>query len=137
MEHTPGRDLTWVSAPAEFFTGRVWFGPLAEPQQEDGLTALGVQFEPEARTHWHSHPGGQVVYVVFGAGFVQNADGETVVMSAGDVVVTPPGEVHWHGATPTTHMMHLSLTTHGATQWVGPVTDADYRSASSADRPPA
>ena len=129
MDHTSARGLSWEPAPAEFFTGRAWFGPLSEPQQEDGLTALGVQFEPGARTHWHHHPGGQVLYVASGAGLVQNSHGETVVMAAGDVVTTPAGEVHWHGATPASPMMHLSLTTHGSTQWVGPVTDEEYESA--------
>ena len=88
-----------------------------------------MQFEPGARTYWHQHPGGQVLYITSGAGFVQNSHGETVIMSAGDAVITPPGEVHWHGATPTAPLVHLSLTTHGETHWVGPVTEAQYDTA--------
>ena len=132
MEHTTAQDLAWDPSPEEYFTGRAWFGPLADPQQEDGLTALGVQFEPGARTHWHSHPGGQVLYVASGAGYVQKRDGETVAISSGDIVVTPPGEVHWHGARPNSPMMHLSLTTHGSTQWQGPVSADEYDSAQTA-----
>lgn len=129
MDHRSALDLSWEPAPGEFFTGSAWFGPLSEPHDQDGLLALGVQFEPGARTHWHHHPGGQVLYVVSGAGFVQNSHGETVRIAPGDAVTTPAGDVHWHGATPASPMTHLSLTTHGATQWVGPVTDEEYNAA--------
>ncbi len=84
-------------------------------------------FEPRARTDWHSHPAGQVLYVVDGAGFVQTADGHTVEVSPGDVVHARPGELHWHGAQPSSHMMHLSLTTGAATLWTDrKVTDEEY-----------
>ncbi len=129
MDHTPAGDLQWEASPPEYFTGRAWFGPLADPMQEDGLVALGVQFEPGARTNWHHHPGGQVLYVASGAGYVQNREGDTVAMATGDVVTIPADEVHWHGATPQSPMMHLSLTTHGATVWEGPVSDSQYNSA--------
>ena len=132
MDHTSSDDLTWEPAPAEFFTGNAWFRRLSDPQQDDGLTALGVQFEPAARTNWHHHPGGQVLYVTSGAGYVQNSEGGTVTMGTGDVVTIPAGEVHWHGALPTSPMVHLSLTTHGATVWEGSVSDEEYGSAHGA-----
>lgn len=128
MKHTPAEQLEWAEAPGENFTGRAWFGSLSQSEDRP-LNALGVLFEPEARTDWHTHPEGQVLYVVSGAGRVQTADGETVDVGPGDVVHTPPGEEHWHGATPHSYMMHLSLTTGGATQWTGnKVSDDDYRS---------
>lgn len=129
MEQRRAEDLEWTPA-GEHFTGRVWFGPLAPPASPEALNALGVLFEPGARTDWHSHPGGQVLYVVSGAGYVQNDGGETVAVSPGDVVLTPPGELHWHGAGPASYMMHLSLTTGGATEWSErAVTDGEYDSA--------
>ncbi len=127
MEHTPAERITWARAPEENFTGRVWFGPLSHVT-EDGLKASGVYFDPAARTDWHSHPDGQVLYVASGAGLVQTEEGETVEISAGDVVYAPPGELHWHGAGPATPMMHLSLTTGGETQWEPrKVSDEEYR----------
>ncbi len=88
---------------------------------------LGVQFEPGARTDWHSHPEGQVLYVVSGAGRVQEDDGTTIEISAGDVVYTEPGTVHWHGATQHSPMMHLSITTGGETEWLPrKVSDAEF-----------
>ena len=127
MEHRPGADLEWTEAPSEHFTGSVWFGPLAPQPEPESLNALGVLFAPGARTDWHSHPEGQTLYIVSGAGKVQTAEGETVVVGAGDVVYAPPGQLHWHGSLPASYMMHLSLTTGGPTQWqTEKVADEDY-----------
>jgi quercetin dioxygenase-like cupin family protein len=127
VEHKPAEDINWVNAGSEHFTGTVLFGPLSAAPDRS-LNALGVLFEPGARTDWHSHPEGQVLYVVSGAGKVQKDDGETVRISTGDVVYSPPGEKHWHGATKTGYLMHLSLTTGGATEWLpDKVSDEDYR----------
>lgn len=131
MEHRTAGGLQWDPAPEEHFTRRVWFAALSEPDDPEGLNALGVLFEPGARTDWHHHPGGQVLYFAAGVGYVRNTDGETIVGSSGDVVTIPPGEVHWHGATADSFMMHLSLTTGGATAWdTLKVTDDEYDSAS-------
>lgn len=127
MEHTPAENIEWADSGYEHFTGAVRFGPLSR-SDDRSLSALGVLFEPGARTDWHSHPDGQVLYVTSGAGRVQTEGGETVAVSAGDVVYAPPGEKHWHGATETSYMMHLSLTTGGATEWLpDKVSDEEYR----------
>ena len=88
MDHTPAEDIQWEDAGDEHFTGRVRFGPLSKVP-DPGLNALGVLFEPGARTDWHTHPEGQVLYIASGAGKVQKDDGETVHVSAGDVVSLP------------------------------------------------
>ncbi len=127
MEFLGAEDVIWEEAPEEYFTGAVRFGPLYSPQDPEDLNVLGVHFGPGARTDWHSHPGGQVIYVAEGAGFVVKDDGTRAQITAGDVVHAPPGEVHWHGAKANTHMVHLSLTWRGATQWQGrKVTDEEY-----------
>ena len=127
MDHKRSHDIDWKPAPEENFTGRAWFGPLSKVP-DPGLNALGVLFEPGARTDWHTHPDGQVLYIASGAGRVQTENGETVEVAAGDVVYSPAGEKHWHGAAEHSYMMHLSLTTGGPTEWVDEkVTDEDYR----------
>jgi quercetin dioxygenase-like cupin family protein len=124
MEHKASVTTIWSESPPDHFTGAVWNSRLSEV--EGGHTMIAVQFAPGARSDWHSHPTGQVLYVVSGAGLVQTADGSTAQISAGDVVYSPPGERHWHGARPDSPMMHLSLTTQGATEWEGKVSDEDY-----------
>lgn len=134
MEHTPSETIQWDPAPAENFSGRAWFGPLDVDEDPLGLTAIGVMFEPGARTDWHHHPGGQTLYVASGAGWVANTAGEAVRLSAGDVVSIPPGETHWHGATSDSYLMHLSLTTGGPTEWVGrKVDEAAYEAAAGSN----
>ncbi len=127
MEHLRSSQIAWEPAPDEHFTGDVWFGPLAPPVSETALNTLAVMFTPGARTAWHQHVEGQVLYVTFGSGVVANRAGVRVAVTAGDTVVIPPGEVHWHGAAATSHMVHLSLTTGGPTEWTGQkVTDDEY-----------
>jgi len=88
-------------------------------------------FGPGARTFWHSHPDGQVLYVASGSGRVGNVDGKFVEIAAGDVVYTPAGESHWHGATSSSYLMHISITTGGATEWEPrAVTDEEYEASS-------
>lgn len=85
-------------------------------------TALLVRFPAGARTHWHSHPGGQVLYVTEGAGRVGGRDGSVEDVGPGDLVYTAPGEQHWHGASEEAAVAHLALS-FGATEWHEPVDD--------------
>jgi len=125
MRFTESSFVNWGPAPEEYFTGRAWFGPLVE--EGNDINVLGVGFEPGARTHWHSHPGGQVLYCVSGLGLVANEEGERTTLTPGDSVQVPPGEVHWHGAALGSPMLHLSITT-APTAWIDrPVTDDEYR----------
>ena len=128
MEHRSSDDVEWVDAPSEHFTGSVRFGPhTKEPIDEADINVLGVEFQPGARTDWHSHPGGQVLYVIDGTGRVGVEGGGVVEVAPGDAVWAPPGELHWHGAGPDGTMTHLSITHLGATEWTDrKVTDEEY-----------
>ena len=75
-----------------------------------------VRFSPGARSAWHSHPGGQTLYVTEGHALVQVRGQEAVEPRPGDVVFAPHGEEHWHGAAPDDFMTHLSIT-EGAPDW--------------------
>jgi quercetin dioxygenase-like cupin family protein len=127
MDHRSADDIEWTPAGDEHFTGSVRFGTHHPPQQPDDLNVLGVRFEAGARSDWHRHPAGQVLYIVDGEARVHAEGGETVVAAAGDTVYAPPGEVHWHGAGPDGPMTHLSITHHGATEWMArKVSDDEY-----------
>ena len=63
------------------------------------MTGGQVTFSPGARTAWHTHPAGQTLIVTAGTGWVQAWNGTKQEIRPGDVVWTPPGVKHWHGAT--------------------------------------
>lgn len=94
---------------AEYFTGQVRLDPLAQAEAPATVRAASVSFEPGARTAWHTHPLGQTLIVTAGAGLAQVWDGPIRKIRQGDVVWFPPGEKHWHGASPTTAMTHIAI----------------------------
>lgn len=114
-----------VKGPADWFTGEVWIDNVGAVQER--LNLLSVHFTPGARTAWHSHDGGQTLYVTEGHGLVQSRGEPVVKVHAGDVVHTPAGEEHWHGAAAEHFMTHLALTG-GDASWGAHVTDEEYRS---------
>jgi quercetin dioxygenase-like cupin family protein len=120
-----------VKGPADFFTGDVWIDAIARGHDPSRLSVGAVHFTPGARTAWHSHDGGQTLYVTEGRGRVQSRGDHPVEVRPGDVVYTPEGEEHWHGATPDHFMTHLSLT-EGGPHWGAHVTDAEYNASSRA-----
>ena len=66
--------------------------------------------KPGARSAWHTHPLGQTLEIVTaGTGWVQQEGGDRREIRAGDVVWTPPGIKHWHGALPTSSVGHVAI----------------------------
>jgi quercetin dioxygenase-like cupin family protein len=116
--------------PAEWFTGTVRIDPLFEAPAPARARGASVTFEPGARTAWHTHPLGQTLIVTAGCGRVQREGGPVEEIRPGDVVWFPPGERHWHGAAPTTAMIHIAIQEAldgKAVDWMEPVTDEQYR----------
>ena len=133
MEHVTSTPT--LKAPAERFTGDVYLNMIEAPTEPARLAAGLVRFTPGARSNWHSHANGQVLYITDGVGLVGTRDGQVVCVSAGETVKCPVGEEHWHGATDTTLMAHIALVvgdgkTDGTT-WLEPVTDEQYAAAVS------
>ena len=96
-------------APKEYFTGTVWQDPIIATEAPARLASNRVSFEPGARTNWHTHPLGQTLYVISGVGRVQTKGGPIIEIRPGDVVWIPPGEKHWHGASPANGMTHVAM----------------------------
>ncbi|HEU5066568.1 MAG TPA: carboxymuconolactone decarboxylase family protein [Sphingomicrobium sp.] len=116
-------------APAASFTGvarveRLFNG--VEPARASGGL---VHFEAGARTHWHTHPLGQILLVTAGVGRVQQWGGLVQEIRPGDVVRIPPNVKHWHGASPTSAMSHIAISEPldgQSVTWMEPVDDAQY-----------
>ena len=117
-------------APAANFTGIAWVNMLIGPQDGLDVSVGVVTFEPGARSHWHMHPGGQVLLVTDGTGYFQERGKSIQVMQKGDVVKCPPGVEHWHGASEHKKLTHIAITTNsekGPVVWKQKVTDEEYK----------
>src|SRR3569623_312968 len=115
--------------PADYFTGTVWMDPIVNAPAPARVAAARVACELGARTAWHTHPLGQTLYVIFGAGLVQTKGGPIREIRAGDTVWIPPGEKHWHGASAKNAMVHIAMqeSLDGShVTWMEKVTDAEY-----------
>lgn len=126
---------------AENFIGSVGVELLIQATEPSPLNGGRVTFAPGARTDWHSHPLGQTLIVTAGAGWVQQEGGEKQEMKVGDVVWTPPGVKHWHGATATDRLTHIALTEQQPdgkrVEWMEKVSDAQYNAAATVQAVPA
>jgi len=115
-----------AKGPAEWFAGDVWFDVVYRGEEPSRARANVVKFTPGARTAWHSHGLGQTLYIVEGVALIQSRGGELIEAHPGDVVYTPPGEQHWHGAAPDQFMIHLALWEGDDASWLEHVADAEY-----------
>ncbi|MER8448225.1 cupin domain-containing protein [Mesorhizobium sp. M1066] len=129
MDITRNGSQASAKGSADYFTGAVRIdAPFkgSEPARVGGAT---VTFEPGARTAWHTHPLGQTLIVLSGAGLVQREGGPIEPILPGDIVWFAPGEKHWHGAAPTTAMSHIAIAEAldgKVVDWLEHVSDEQY-----------
>jgi len=117
--------------PNDRFTGTAWLEMLVPKDSIFNCPIGNVTFEPGARTHWHRHPGGQLLLVTGGTGYSQEEGKPVRVIHEGGVEKVLPNVKHWHGATPDSWLVHISITPNaqkGDAEWLEPVTDEEYKS---------
>jgi quercetin dioxygenase-like cupin family protein len=126
-----------AAGPTDWFTGSVYIDAVAAPTEGTRLSASSVHFTPGARTHWHTHPNGQTIWVTEGLGLCQQRGGPIEVIRPGDRVFFEPGEDHWHGAAATRFMTHIAMVEVDdegkAATWGAPVSDEEYGAAPAID----
>jgi quercetin dioxygenase-like cupin family protein len=114
----------------ELISGSPWqsSGVAGEPSRVRGAS---VTCEPGGpRAAWHTHPLGQTLIVTAGLGWAQRDGGPIEEIRPGDVVWFAPNEKHWHGATPTTAMMHIALQEAfdgEVIEWMEKVSEEEYQ----------
>jgi len=121
--------LPSIQGPEQYFTGSVRIELLFQPKTPSNTTVGSVTFEPGARSAWHTHPAGQLLIVTAGTGWIQQEGRPKQKIRPGDVIWTPPGVKHWHGATERNAMTHLAITDllNGRNvDWLEKVTDEEY-----------
>ncbi len=90
------------------------------------LSAARRRFEPGARSAWHSHDNGQLLYVEQGRMRTQKKGQPVKELGVGDSDYTGANVVHWHGAVPGTPLIQINIGFGGETRWMQKVTDAEY-----------
>lgn len=91
------------------FTGEVVRqSPVTDDEGSD-LSIDYVYFPKGVHNKFHKHDNDQVLIVTEGKGFVEAKTGK-VNVKEGDVIWTPAGEVHRHGALPGYKFTHISVT---------------------------
>ncbi len=123
-----------IEGPAEWFSGTARVDSLFQAPEPARVACATVTFEHGARTVWHTHPLGQTLIVTDGVGRAQRWGGPIEEIRPGDVIWFPPGEKHWHGATPTTAMTHIAIQEQldGKTvDWLEEVSDEQYQGGSN------
>jgi quercetin dioxygenase-like cupin family protein len=129
MDISPNGSRPATIGSAEYFIGSVIVEPFFAANETTPSTGALVTFGPGARSAWHTHPAGQILIVTSGTGWVQEEGGEKREIKPGDVVWTPPGVKHWHGATDTAAMSHIAITNVADgknVDWMEQVSDAQY-----------
>jgi quercetin dioxygenase-like cupin family protein len=129
MEISRGDARPPAAGPDDYFTGDVQVQPLFGANGHRNVGGGQVTFTACARSAWHTHPAGQTLVVTAGTGWVQEWGGDKQQINVGDVIWTPPGVKHWHGATPAGAMTHLAITGDldgNIVEWMEKVTDDEY-----------
>ena len=121
--------------PEANFSGVVFSDEIVQGIAPSRMRASVVSFTPGGRTAWHSHPVGQTLYCLSGAGRIQFEGQQVQEIRAGDTVIIPPNTRHWHGAAPDKLFSHLAMseqTDKGeGTAWFEKVSDKDYNAATA------
>ena len=113
----------------EWFNGNAYLHPMLNRDKNNDFSLGNVTFELGARTHWHTHPKGQVLIVTEGMGWYQEKGKPAQVIKKGDVINIPENVEHWHGAAAKSEMAHIALTNFEDDTnviWLAPVTDEEY-----------
>jgi quercetin dioxygenase-like cupin family protein len=102
------------------------FTGLSTVVESKDLSVARRRFEPGARSAWHSHDTGQLLFVEQGRMRTQKKGQALRELGVGESDYTGPNVVHWHGAVPSTHLIQVNVGFSGETRWMQKVTDAEY-----------
>ena len=83
------------------------------------------RFEPGARSAWHSHSKGQLLFIEDGCARTQKRGEAIRELAPGESDYTAPNVIHWHGAVPHTHVIQVAVSW-GEIKWMEKVTDEEY-----------
>ena len=129
MRVVTAKDMQTGRGPEDWFTGTVWrdAAPTGSPPD---VAVNRVLFEPGSRTHWHTHPEGQILYIVTGTCRAAKRRRAARRGRSRWCRLLRPRREALARRHPRTYMVHMAInvanTTDGGTEWLEPVTDEQY-----------
>jgi len=116
---------------ATYWTGHAQQDDARFTGKSDTMDAkdLGIgrrSFEPGARSAWHSHDKGQLIFVEQGRARTQKKGQPMKELGLGESDYTAPNVVHWHGATPSDRLVQVAVSFGGEIKWLQKTTDDEY-----------
>tara|TARA_R110000868_G_scaffold138960_1_gene353528 strand:- start:12662 stop:13837 length:1176 start_codon:yes stop_codon:yes gene_type:complete len=120
-----------IPAPKDYFTGTVWVNMNVKPDEGYNINMGTISFEKQARTNWHTHTSGQILFVIEGIGYYQELGKPIQLIEKGAVVKIPKNISHWHGASHNSSMRHIALVPEfdkDKTEWLHAVSNEEYNS---------
>ena len=123
--------LALALVAASYWTGHAQQDDPRFTGKSDTMDAkdLGIgrrSFEPGARSAWHSHDKGQLIFVEQGRARTQKKGQPMKELALGESDYTGPNVVHWHGATPGDRFVQVAVSFGGEIKWLQKTTDDEY-----------
>ena len=108
--------------------------PGSDPNFTGVVTAMDAKdvtegrrtFAAGARSAWHSHDKGQLLYAESGRMRTGRRGQPIKEYDAGGSEYTGPNIEHWHGATPGGPLVQVNIQFGGTTKWLVRTTDDEY-----------
>ncbi len=100
----------------ERYSGAVELEMMHQSPNPADAGLLRVHYGPGSVTNWHSHPGGQFLYVLSKDATIGTDEVGEIDLDQGTLVIVPPGERHWHGSTNNREATFLAVNW-GVTRW--------------------
>lgn len=94
-----------------------------------GLTVSRRRFEASARSAWHYHDHGQLLFVEEGRARVQRRGQPLEELGPGESDYTGPRVEHWHGAAPHQHFVQVAVGFGSGITWLEKTTEEQYNGA--------
>ena len=123
-----GVSFFWLAEAQNAATDAARFTGVSRALEAEGWRVSHRWFEPGARTAWHRHPGGQLLFVEKGSARVQERGGTLHELATGESHYTAPNVEHWHGATPDGEFTQVALGRGDTSEtvWLEKVSDVQY-----------
>ena len=115
-----------TAPPAQTFNPANFTGTVT-PRSSAEIRTNRYHFDPGARTKWHSHEGGQVIFVEEGRLRVQERGKAARDVEQGATFHVAAGVEHWHGAMPNGKGITQISLSFGTTNWMEAVGESDYK----------